>query len=88
MREVLGMSIQCVADWPRLWAGLESVYSDKATFVPTVARVVEAWCHTLYERLEDDDLESWSYLFLDKLKSVPVGIVFLQVRSYPERTPQ
>lgn len=53
-----------------LWQELESVHADKSTFVPTIAGVIETWCHTLSCRLEDDKYEDWTETFLEKLVAV------------------
>lgn len=53
-----------------LWQELEGVHVDKSTFVPTIAGVIETWCHTLSRRLEDDKYEDWTETFLEKLTAV------------------
>lgn len=62
-----------------LWAELEAVYADKATFVPCAAAIVETWCHVLGSRLEDDKFQDWTEEFLSKLESVGTVQLFIQV---------
>ena len=65
-----------------LWAELESVYPDQATFIPGITKVVEAWCDSLIRRLEDDNFEPWTEVLLDKLKPGNAVKLSIQVSEW------
>jgi hypothetical protein len=79
LHQVIGYAVSCNIEWQMLWAELESAYPDKSTFVPTVASVVETWCESLTNRLEDDKFEAWTEELLSKLEPVSEIKLFLQV---------
>ncbi|KIW89577.1 uncharacterized protein Z519_09733 [Cladophialophora bantiana CBS 173.52] len=86
LKEIVGYPVSCTAEWHMLWAELESLCPDKATFVPTIAKLVEAWCHSLGKRLEDDSrFEAWTELFLERLKLVNFVKLSIQVAAYGPR---
>ena len=62
-----------------LWTELASNFPDKATFVPSVAGVVEAWCGVLESRLEDDKFASWTEGLMEKLEPVRAIKLYVEV---------
>ena len=79
LAEVIGYPVSCEIEWQMLWAELESTYSDKATFVPTIAGIVAVWSDTLAARLEDDRFQSWTEDFLCKIEPASAVRLFVQV---------
>jgi hypothetical protein len=62
-----------------LWTELEPVYPDKATFVPIITKVIEAWSDSLVRRLGDDHFEAWTEVLLEKLSRVNTVKLSIQV---------
>jgi len=85
LADVVGYPVSCEPEWQMLWQELENVYSDKTTFVPTIAGVIETWCHTLARRLEDDKHEAWTETFLEKLTSVRAVKLLVHVNFHSNR---
>ncbi|KAK5056197.1 hypothetical protein LTR84_012750 [Exophiala bonariae] len=83
LSEVVGYPVSCEPEWQMLWQELESIYTDKTTFVPTIARVIETWCHALVLRLEDDKHEDWTEAFLEKLEAVRMLKILIHVANEP-----
>ncbi|KAG6828265.1 hypothetical protein H0H92_008608 [Tricholoma furcatifolium] len=69
LEETLGHRIEPVVQWLGLWNELKDRYSDKATFVPSIARIVNAWYSRLSWRLESDNFPEWTEELLELLSS-------------------
>ncbi|OAP65584.1 hypothetical protein AYL99_01556 [Fonsecaea erecta] len=83
--ETIGCQVLCRAEWLMLWAELQHLWADMTTFVPTIAKVVEMWCDTLGRRLKDGRFEGWTEVFLEKLKTVNVLKLSIQVAADRQR---
>lgn len=82
LAEVVGYPVSCEPEWQMLWQELETIYADKTTFVPTIAGVIETWCHALSRRLEDDRHEAWTETFLEKLGAVHTVKLLVHVNCH------
>jgi hypothetical protein len=67
---LLGYPIHFEPEWPILWGIYKDHYPDPATFVPTVAAAITAWCDAFISWLESSDNEESVDMLLDKLKEV------------------
>ncbi|KIM94338.1 hypothetical protein OIDMADRAFT_184416 [Oidiodendron maius Zn] len=67
---ILGYPVNFDPEWPILWAISKEHYPDPATFVPTLATVLTAWCDAFISWLENPDNEETVDILLDKLKEV------------------
>ncbi|EXJ60290.1 hypothetical protein A1O7_04442 [Cladophialophora yegresii CBS 114405] len=79
LAQVIGYPVSCEPEWHMLWTELESAYPDKAIFVPSIAKVIEAWSDSLVKRLEDDSFEAWTEVLLEKLSRVQKVKLSIQV---------
>jgi hypothetical protein len=62
----VGVDIIIRPEWQALFAELESVYTDKATFVPAVVSCVHAWSQALTSLLDDEDNQEWTDELLER----------------------
>ena len=67
---VVGLKVSCNLEWEMLWTELKPKFPDKATFVPSIATVISAWCDVLSTRLEDVKFAEWTEELIGKLESV------------------
>ncbi len=79
LARLIGYPVSCEPEWHMLWTELEPAYPDKATFVPGIAKVIEAWSGSLVRRLGDDHFEAWTELLLEKLSRVNAVKLLIQV---------
>ncbi|OCT52910.1 hypothetical protein CLCR_10326 [Cladophialophora carrionii] len=79
LARVIGYPVSCEPEWHMLWPELEPAYPDTAIFVPSVAKVIEAWSDSLVKRLEDDSFEAWTEVLLEKLSPVKRVKLSIQV---------
>ncbi len=79
LKEILGVDVTIDPQWQPLLAELDSHYSDKSTFVPTVAGCVMALLIGLSALLEDENNAKWADELVENVgRSLKV---FLEVRS-------
>ncbi|KAI9855481.1 MAG: hypothetical protein M1824_006077 [Vezdaea acicularis] len=83
LTNIVGYPVSIELEWAMLWAELEQLYPDKATFVPTVAGVLQSWCNALSTRLLDDRFPKWTEELLDKLSPSRQIKVYVQVSNTP-----
>jgi hypothetical protein len=67
-----------------LWATLQPFYPDQATFVPSVAAVIAAWCDAFTTWIEGDDNSEAVERLLEALKGSRSLKLFLEVRLLPQ----
>jgi hypothetical protein len=70
LKELIGVDVGIEPEWQLLLAELDSSYSDKSTFVPSIAACVQAWCTALYALLEDGANEEWTDALLDRMNGL------------------
>jgi hypothetical protein len=80
---ILGYPVNFDPEWPILWAISKEHYPDPATFVPTLATVLIAWCDAFIPWLENSDNEETVDILLDKLKEVGRFELVLNVPLHP-----
>ncbi|KIX95291.1 uncharacterized protein Z520_08808 [Fonsecaea multimorphosa CBS 102226] len=85
LAKITGYQVSCTPEWHMLWAELRPTWREMTTFVPTIAKLIEVWCHTLGKRLEDARFEAWTEELLEKLKNVYVVKVSIQVTADESR---
>ncbi|KAG6869935.1 hypothetical protein C0995_016162, partial [Termitomyces sp. Mi166 len=69
LEKTLGHRIEPIIQWPILWNELKDRYPDKATFVPSIARIVNAWYSRLLWRLDSDNFPEWTEELLGHLSN-------------------
>lgn len=70
LEQLIGYPVSCEPEWSMLWTELEATHLDKSTFIPGIAKMVEAWIDSLVRRVKDDNYEAWTETLLEKLKEV------------------
>lgn len=81
LKTTLGVRVNVNPEWSLLLSELETFYPDKATFVPSVARTVEAFCTALTAVADNDggDDDKGNEEFGDELIDKIEGTVWIHV---------
>jgi hypothetical protein len=68
--KTIGYPVSLDPEWSMLWAALQPHYPDSATFIPTIARVLVAWCDVFTAWLEAKENEDGVERLLEEMNSV------------------
>ncbi len=79
MTTTLGYPISIDPEWAMLWKTLQAHYPDPATFVPSIASTLIAWCDAFLPWLENEENEAQVEVLLEVLKSRSKLEIVLQV---------
>lgn len=82
LKAVLGHKISPEAEWPALWRELQTRFSEKGHFVPTIVRYASAWYETLLARVDDATYETWTDELLSALSDASASLK-LQIEVRP-----
>ncbi|KAK3694412.1 hypothetical protein B0T22DRAFT_70589 [Podospora appendiculata] len=79
VQELLGRDVSIEPEWQLLTAELDTFYPDKGNLVAIVAGCVQVWAKSMMELLDDESLEKWTELVLEKTLAPGRLRVFLEV---------
>jgi hypothetical protein len=78
--DLIGYSVVIDPEWELLWTEMKPNFPDPGTFIPSIARVVAAWCISLTELAGNDDNAAWTDELLERLKQRCLLKITLEVR--------
>lgn len=79
LSKTLGHKIEPYVQWLQFYDAVKGVYPDKAQFIPSIARVVNAFYGRLLARVEDDNNSEWTEQLLETLTKKPNANWLLQL---------
>ncbi|KDR80202.1 hypothetical protein GALMADRAFT_136727 [Galerina marginata CBS 339.88] len=88
LQKTLGHKIVPHVQWPVFYDALKGAYTDKATFVPAIIRVVTSFYDRLLARLEDEANNEWTEKLLEELGKKPDSSWLLQIEASKGSRPQ
>ncbi|KAI1266946.1 hypothetical protein F5Y18DRAFT_352796 [Xylariaceae sp. FL1019] len=80
VKDAIGVNVRVDPEWQTLTTELDAVYPDKATFVPSIAAIVDAFCCALITLADDEANAEWADKLLSKISGT-VRILFQVVKS-------
>ncbi|KAH9478623.1 hypothetical protein JR316_0009080 [Psilocybe cubensis] len=88
LEKTLGHKIVPEVQWLQLYDALKGVYPDKAQFIPSIARVVNAFYGRLLARVDDDNNSEWTEELLEMLAKKPNSSWLLKLEISAGRCPK
>lgn len=81
LEKTIGYPVSLDAEWPILWATLQSYYVDPAVFIPSVSSVLVSWCDVFTAWLEAEENEDWVEKLIEEMRPVVKIVIGVSLRS-------